>query len=206
MSSEGGESNFTAVHCQTSCAQVHSCRFGIWTHLCAQLVQQGLSIHSPTLLLTQSGTETSRIMPPRVCRAVMLTTSALSLIQKRPGRLLLKRDRQRHRQGDERRKAGLAGWVSDDERGREGTAHGSNHCSFLYHSFFYVSTCQSFLFFLYLIFPFLICSLSVLNVSLSLPFIIQYDWSVFFIQVKILLSKPGVGNFGLLQFTDYVQK
>lgn len=56
-------------------------------------------------------------------------------------------------------------------------------------SFFYVPTCQSFSFLDF-------CSLSVLNVSLSLPFIIQYDWSVFFIQVKILLSKPGVGNFG----------
>lgn len=73
---------------------VPCCRFGIGT-LFARLVQKGPWIHSLTLLLTQEGAKTSRIMP----RAVMLTSSALSQIQQGAGRLLLKRDRRKAQTG-----------------------------------------------------------------------------------------------------------
>lgn len=67
-------------------------------------IKQAQSILSPALLLARCGTETSQIVS--VCGAGVLTTSASSRIHKGARRLLLKTDRQRHRQGDERRKAG----------------------------------------------------------------------------------------------------
>lgn len=71
----------------------------------------------------------------------------------------------------------------DDEKGREGTAHGSNLFFFFPPPLFrpLLSVYLSDLFFFHIYsFLFLICTLSVLlTVSLSLPFIIQYDSSVF---------------------------
>lgn len=81
----------------------------------------------------------------------MLTTSALSQNRRGARRLSLKRDRQRYRQGDERRKAGeLDRWVVMMSRGEREwhTAPISAFFFFLHHSFalFYLSTCQIYFF------------------------------------------------------------
>ena len=72
----------------------------------------------------------------------MLTTSALSWIHRGARRLLLKRDRQRHRQGDERHKAD--GWEMMRGERRNGTWIQSLLLSLPLCLPFYLSICQHF--------------------------------------------------------------
>lgn len=154
------------------------------TPLCPARPEGPVSSQPDAVAHTEWHTDEPNHAPPCVCRAVMLTTSALSQNHRGARRLSLKRDRQRYRQGDERRKAGeLDRWVVMMSRGEREwhTAPIS--------AFFFSSTTLSpsficlpvrFIFFPHLFFLFLICTLSVLlTVSLSLPFIIQCDSSVF---------------------------
>lgn len=97
--------------------------------------------------------------------------------------------------------------------GREGMAHGSNHCSFLYHSVS-LFICLS----VRLFFPTFILSLSRL-LAVCLPHCLSFSpfhhtvWLVCFLYsilsaffVDVLVSEPGVGDFWLLQFADYLPK
>lgn len=76
------------------------------TPLCPARPEGPVSSQPDAVAHTEWHTDEPNHAPPCVCRAVMLTTSALSQNHRGARRLSLKRDRQRYRQGDERRKAG----------------------------------------------------------------------------------------------------
>lgn len=144
----------------------------------------------------------------------MLTASALSQNHRGARRLSLKRDRQRYRQGDERRKAGeLDRWVVMMRRG-ERERHTAPICFFffLHHSFalFYLSTCQIYFFstFILFSFSFVHCQFSSLSLFLCLS---SYSMTrlFFFIQVRIIRCLFFIlwmwENIWLRQFGDFLQ-
>lgn len=94
------------------------CCCPIRTFLCDQLVRKSPQIYHLFIAHTDKLNH--------VCRAMMLNTSAPSQIQQRAGKMLLERDRQMHRQGDERHKAGLVDGRVMMRGEREGTAHGTS--------------------------------------------------------------------------------